>query len=124
MLFQADLETNADDSFSSEPNQPDNFKLYLIKDGNFSIFLSLLYKHKNPIKRRTYKVNYRIASLLEIKHYLGEDIELTGPETLEMIKEEYLKEFINFLFVNAALLLDIIALILYFLLRNIILKIT
>ena len=25
---------------------------------------------------------------------LGEDVELTGPETLEMIKEEYLKEFI------------------------------
>ena len=34
-MFQADLETNADDSFSSEPNQPDNFKLYLIKDGKF-----------------------------------------------------------------------------------------
>jgi len=54
LRIKADLETNADDSFSSEPNQPDNFKLYLIKD--------------------------------------GEDIELTGPETLEMIKEEYLKK--------------------------------
>jgi len=54
MRIKSDLETSGDDSFSSEPSQPDNFKLFVINN--------------------------------------GEDVELTGPETLEMIKEEYLKK--------------------------------
>jgi len=56
LRIKADLESCAadDSNASSEPNQVENIKLFVINN--------------------------------------GDDIELTGPETLEMIKEEYLKK--------------------------------